>query len=287
MHNNFNQKIINSVLELITQEDDNLFPDFIRQFYSYYYSSDITLNPSFLLFIARTLFELIKEKQPKESKIQIFNTDKQDNDITKKTTIIEIINDNSPFIIDSIIITIKRHNASIYHYTNAVLNIERTQYKISNISPAQSSSNNKMSESVVYFIISQIDEESQKSLKYDIEKNLQLVSYCVNDWQLMLQYFDKALTSVRSQNNSIEEAITFLEWLKKDKFIFLGYEEYIINQNKLTLNATANLGLQRTNISNHTEIATDSLILLFDDDCAGDILDILYCVRSMFNTALV
>ncbi|CAH58043.1 NAD-glutamate dehydrogenase [Ehrlichia ruminantium] len=258
MHNNFNQKIINSVLELITQEDDNLFQDFIKQFYSYYYSSDITLNPSFLLFIARTLFELIKEKQPKESKIQIFNTDKQDNDITKKTTIIEIINDNSPFIIDSIIITIKRHNASIYHYTNAVLNIERTKHKISNISPAQSSSNNKMSESIVYFIISQIDEESQKSLKYDIEKNLQLVSYCVNDWQLMLQYFDKALTSVRSQNNTIEEAITFLEWLKKDKFIFLGYEEYIINQNKLTLNATANLGLQRTNISNHAEIATDN-----------------------------
>ena len=46
--------------------------------------------------------------------------------------------------------------------------------------------------------------------------------------------------------------------VEKDKFIFLGYEEYIINQNILTLNVEANLGLQRINTSNHIEVPTEN-----------------------------
>ncbi|ABD44603.1 glutamate/Leucine/Phenylalanine/Valine dehydrogenase family protein [Ehrlichia chaffeensis str. Heartland] len=253
MLNNFNQKIIDSVLELIKQEDDCLFKSFVKQFYSFSYDSDITLDTNFFLFIARDLYQLIKIKRPRESKVKIFNIEEQDNETISNVTIIEIINDNLPFIIDSIIIAIKKHNASIYHYTNAVLNIERKEQHIHAISPAQSCLNDETSESIVYFIISNIDKESHKSLKHDIEKNLQLVGYCVNDWKSMLHHFDSALNVMKDlYDNSIEEEITFLEWLRKDNFIFLGYEEYIVDQHKLLINTKANLGLQKTNTSDES-----------------------------------
>ena len=255
MYKNFNQKII-SVLELIEEDDDHLLKSFIKEFYSSSYDNDITLDNKFFLFIARDLYELVKMKQHNESKVKVFNTEQTDNDITKNVTIVEIINDNLPFIIDSIIITIKKHNAFIYHYTNAVLNIERKDKHIHTISSAQSCSNDETRESIVYFIISHIDEESHKSLKHEIEKNLKLVSQCVNDWKLMLQHFDSALNAMKSfHSNSIEEEITFLEWLRKDNFIFLGHEEYIVNQNKLSINNNSSLGLQKINTSD--EISKD------------------------------
>ncbi|RZB12605.1 NAD-glutamate dehydrogenase [Ehrlichia minasensis] len=247
MYKNFNQKII-SVLELIEKEDDNLLKSFIKEFYSSSYDNNITLDNNFFLFIARDLHELIKIKQHNESKVKVFNTEQKDNDITKNVTIVEIINDNLPFIIDSTIITIKKHNALIYHYTNAVLNIERKDKHIHTISSAQSCSNDGTRESIAYFIISHIDEEYHKSLKHEIEKNLKLVSQCVNDWKLMLQHFDSALNAMKSfHSNSIEEEITFLEWLRKDNFIFLGHEEYIVDQNKLLINNNSSLGLQKIN----------------------------------------
>ena len=254
MHNKFNKKIIDSVLGSITEEDDQLFKNFIKQFYSFCYDSDIALDPNFFLFIARDLYELIKIKQPGESKVKIFNIDKQDNDTTTNATVIEIINDNLPFIIDSIIITIKKHNASIYHYTNAVLNIEREKNNICTISPAKSCSTDKSSQSIVYFIINHIDEESHKLLKHDIEKNLQLVNYCVSDWKIMLQNFNEALNSIKSSHNQNVEEITFLEWLRQDNFIFLGYEEYNVSQEKLSINPQKNLGLQRVNTSDNPTI---------------------------------
>ena len=254
MHNNFNQKIIDSVLGLITEENDNLFKSFIKQFYSFSYDSDITLDTNFFLFIARDLYELIKIKQPEESKVKVFNITKQDNDTITNATIIEIINDNLPFIVDSIIITIKKHNALIYHYTNAVLNIERKENHICAISHAQSCSTDKISESIVYFIINHIDEEFHKSLKHDIEKNLQLVNYCVSDWKIMLEYFNEALNTIKSFHNQHVEEITFLEWLRQDNFIFLGHEEYIVHEGKLSINPKTNLGLQRVNTCDNSTI---------------------------------
>ncbi|ABD45404.1 NAD-glutamate dehydrogenase family protein, truncation [Ehrlichia chaffeensis str. Arkansas] len=56
MLNNFNQKIIDSILELIKQEDDCLFKSFVKQFYSFSYDSDITLDTNFFLFITRDLY---------------------------------------------------------------------------------------------------------------------------------------------------------------------------------------------------------------------------------------
>ncbi|KJV68717.1 NAD-glutamate dehydrogenase [Candidatus Neoehrlichia procyonis] len=246
----FNNKVIDSILLSLEQDKgnkNNLLKNFIKKFYNFSYSSDVKLSSKFLLYLAQDLLNFISKRTLNESKVKIFNINNKDI-IQENLTIIETVTNNLPFIIDSINITLKKHNLSIYHCTNAVLNIERSNNTIVNILQTQPYANDTTNESVAYFIVNNIDENTQVILKSDIEKTLKAVNHCVKDWHLMLNRLNTILNNLKI-NNSHQEICKFLEWAQSDNFVFLGYEEYIENNGKLVINNSSNLGLQRINVT--------------------------------------
>ncbi|QXK92060.1 NAD-glutamate dehydrogenase [Neoehrlichia mikurensis] len=244
----FNNKVIDSMLLLLEQDNSNshnLLKNFIKKFYNFSYSSDVELSINFLLYSVKDLFDFIKERAKNESKVRIFNINNKDI-IQENLTIIETINNNIPFIIDSIIIILKKYNLSIYHYTNAVLNIKRENDVIVDILKTQSCANDKTNESIAYFIVNTIDKNTQAILKSDIKKTLTAVHQCVQDWHLMLDHINVILNNLKT-NNSHQEICQFLKWIQNDNFVFLGYEEYVAKNEKLVITNSSSLGLQKIN----------------------------------------
>ncbi len=255
MYSNYGigNQVINSVLKLLNLEKGEYkLKEFVKHFYSLFYNSNLKINDKFLLYLAKDVYQFIFNRNIGESKIRIFNIDNIP-EIEGKFTIIELVNDNMPFLVDSIINTIKAHNLSICHYINSILNISRKEGVIEQICHLKDEGDDKIKEAVMYIMLKRIDDDFITVLKNDLQKTLAAVKCCVEDWSVVLQKLDEAIDDMHLiKTKETEEICLFLNWLKNNNFIFLGYKEYFYSQqkNQLISDDAKNLGLQKISHGN-------------------------------------
>ncbi|WP_349968158.1 NAD-glutamate dehydrogenase [Wolbachia endosymbiont of Armadillidium arcangelii] len=244
------------------QKEKEKIKEFIKYFYNFVYNSDLKVNDKFLLYIAEDAYNFILKKEKEGSKLAVNNV----NDISGiegNFTIIKITNDDIPFLVDSIIATIKSHDLTICYYSNSIINVQRKDSLIDKIYLLEEG--NGIKESVVYVIIKGISDSFVDTLKESLQKTLKAVNCAVKDWHLMLQKLDEVLE--QPESNAVNR--DFLAWLKNNNFVFLGYQEYIANKDeKLVPSDEKNLGLMRA-----SEEYQDSLIF-------SENLNSLYILRS-------
>ncbi|QJC27660.1 NAD-specific glutamate dehydrogenase [Anaplasma platys] len=222
--------VVASVIEALGRESqegskDHLFKSFIEKFYNFSYSTDMELTGEFLLKVARGLYEFIKKRKPGESLVRVYET-QGPNFPDEALTIIETANDNLPFIVDSVMIAIKKHVLPIYHYTNAVLNIDRDEDGvISEVQVTKANADDREGESVVYFVVGKTDEEQRKKLAEEVKNALQAVTCCVSDWQVILERIS-LLANDLEKDPACAEICSLLRWMRADNYVFMGYEEY-------------------------------------------------------------
>lgn len=188
---------------------------------------------------------------------------------------IKIANDDMPFLIDSVIAIIKSHNLIICYYSNSINNIKRKDGLIDEIYSLEES--NGVKESVIYVIIKGISDSFVDTLKESVQKTLKAVNCILKDWHLMLKKFDEAKSLLfaiehPASNAGVTPGKDFLDWLKNSNFVFLGYQEYIAdNDEKLVCDSKKDLGLR---------VGQSTLILSAN-------LDSLYILRSDSPSAYI
>lgn len=250
---NVSTEVIQSLLELTNQEGDEKLREFIKYFYNFVYNSDLKLNDKFLLHIAKDAYHFISKKEKDESKLTICNINNIPG-LEGNFTTIKIVNDNMPFLVDSIIANIRSHNLTICYYSNSIINVKRKNDLIDDIcSLGEGEGNTK--ESVIYIIIKGISDSFVDTLRESLHKTLKAVNYAVKDWKPMLRKLDEAKNKLCSLKEadihvpgsySIDQVKDFLIWLKNDNFVFLGYQECTPNQEgRLVPKNEENLGLIR------------------------------------------
>ncbi|QOD38399.1 NAD-glutamate dehydrogenase [Candidatus Wolbachia massiliensis] len=267
-----------SLFKLISRENQKekeKIKEFIKYFYNFVYNSDLKINDGFLLYIAEDAYNFILKKEREESELRVSNV----NDIPGiegDFTVIKVTNDDMPFLVDSVIATIKSHNLTICYYSNSIINIKRKDGLVDKIYSLEESNGTK--ESVIYVVIKGISESFVDTLKESLRKTLKAVNCVVKDWRLMLQKLDEAKNELCSviqaaeagpTSHTADQVIDFLNWLQNNNFVFLGYQECIPDEDgKLVPSGEENLGLMRAN-----EEYQNVLIPCVD-------LDHLYILRS-------
>ncbi|AGJ99668.1 MULTISPECIES: NAD-glutamate dehydrogenase [unclassified Wolbachia] len=266
------------------QQDKEKIKKFIKYFYSFVYKSDLKANDKFLLYIVNDAYNFVSQKEKDESKLVVSNIDDIPG-IEGDFTTIKITNDDMPFLVDSVIATIKSHNLTICYYSNSIINIKRKDGLIDEIYSLEES--NGVKESVIYVIIKGISDSFVDTLKESLQKTLKAVNCVVKDWHLMLKKLDEAsLSVIPVLDTGIQEKDTwipvsrtgmtpdrnqeqkdFLVWLKNNNFVFLGYQEYIAGKDeKLVCDSKKDLGLMRVGQSTLIPSANlDSLYILRSD----------------------
>ncbi|WP_019222970.1 NAD-glutamate dehydrogenase [Bartonella rattaustraliani] len=132
----------------------------------------------------------------------------------KPITVITLVNDNKPFLLDSILNVFNQHKNHIYLIAHPVLERDSGQ-RIS----------------LMQIHIEPLNKQQIKKLKDELNLVLEQVNAAVQDWQPMLEEVKKHIhtyqTSLPTQyKQEGEKAIEFLHWLMNDNFIFLGMRTY-------------------------------------------------------------
>jgi glutamate dehydrogenase len=209
-----------------------LYAAFISKFYRYIPADYVTSEaPELFNDIAKEAFGFFEIRVPTERKLLIEDSSiKHDPAIT-----ILLINDNKPFIVDSLntlLTTLSLQPKFIFHPVIACTRDEQGNIK----SIENHTQDSRLESLVVMKILGKFEKDYLQSLEKQINKILDQVG-AVNDiWQGSLSHiinlaknFEQNLEYYENLGLPVKESIDFLHWLCNHNFTFLGKVDFDIN----------------------------------------------------------
>jgi glutamate dehydrogenase len=177
------------------------------------------------------MLEFIRVRRPGSPSVRVFNPSTEQNGWESTHTVVDIITDDMPFLVDSVGIAITQANLVAHTAIHPVYNIERDPGgHVLSLSP-EGGGKGRI-ESVMHFEVDRIGEPAERTrLEHCIRNALGDVAACVGDWKAMREKMLAIAEGMNEQNapvgaEGIAEAKEFLRWVADDHFTFLGYREY-------------------------------------------------------------
>lgn len=184
--------------------------------------------------IAHSFFEFVQEKSADEPKLRVFNPSDESHGWSSHHTIIEIVNNDGPFLVDSVVLALSAMGISAQLIVHPVMFVERDNK--GRISSLQREGGARVkAESLMHV---EVDFQRQAPQLERIEKairaGLDELHYAVRDWKPMVAAAREIASELSSTHadmspDEVEELSAFLNWLADDHFTFLGYREYVIS----------------------------------------------------------
>jgi glutamate dehydrogenase len=164
--------------------------------------------------------------------LRIFNPTEKRHGYTSLYTIIEMVNDNMPFLVDSVAAAINRHGLAIHVTVHPVIRVRRdARGRLKEVLPEEDGGQN---ESFIRFNVDkETDQQVLSILEHEIYKVLGDVRAAVTDWAKMRGRMYEAITALEkgpigADDMLMNETEDLLKWLVDDHFTFLGYREYAL-----------------------------------------------------------
>ncbi|HEX2655588.1 MAG TPA: NAD-glutamate dehydrogenase [Xanthobacteraceae bacterium] len=183
---------------------------------------------------AEEAWVFLKERKPGEPKIRFESRDRPIGAASTKTvSIIEIINDDMPFLLDSIMNELAEQGIEIRLVVHPIFAVERDAagalLGFHGEGPAVGHTSR---ESFIHVHVERIDDKArQNEITTGLSQVLADVRGCVADWHAMMTRVGEMIADLRNNPPSLPveetaEAVQFLEWLVGNNFTFLGVREY-------------------------------------------------------------
>lgn len=149
-------------------------------------------------------------------------------------TVVTVVNDNMPFLFDSILGEITDSAGEATLVTHPVILVRHGKDGVEEIlgeGGPHKGDQNADRLSVVHVHVKALSDEQAAGLEERLRKVLAQVHAAVSDWKQMLARLDHAISEFRYgeiplEKDAVAEAIAFLEWLRDDNFTFLGMREF-------------------------------------------------------------
>ena len=226
------------------------FQQFMLKFYAGVTPEDLLdRRPESLFAMALSIWRFAANRAPGTAKVQAFNPTVEESGWHDRHTVIEIVNDDMPFLVDSVTAELTRQGREITMLVHPVMTIERE------LAGARSAQGLGYMESYMYL---EVDQQTVPEVLQQIEAGITSVladaRTTFEDWQPMVTRLRDAVAWLQAHPgpadaDDVREAIDFLEWLADDNFTFLGFREYALAERGGALHAvtepSAGLGLLR------------------------------------------
>ncbi|TVQ83055.1 MAG: NAD-glutamate dehydrogenase [Micavibrio sp.] len=176
-----------------------------------------------------------------QHKIRVYNSTEAAHGWQAGNTIIEVVNDDMPFLIDSIAAELVHHNFQISFLFHPVFTVKRksdgTLVDIYGGS-GQEAEEGTQHESFVHIQLEQfLPEKACGHLEKHLSRILDDVRSATGDWKKMLSRLREVIRETEEivtagDIEDGEEAVEFLEYIHKNNFTLLGYREYSFSEDK-------------------------------------------------------
>ncbi|RUR13195.1 NAD-glutamate dehydrogenase [Legionella sp. km772] len=248
--------VIEKIKHSMAGDQSKFCAEFAEQFYGTVALEDLLAWDIDDLYGAVVNFwSLISERKPHETKIHIYNPDFERHGWQTTHTVVEVICDDMPFLVDSMRMVINRMGLSshlIVHMGGIKVKRDK-QNKISEVLPrnGKNTSSSVINEAPIFM---QIDRQTDPEVLDKLYKNLQRAlddnRIVVEDWEKMRAEVKEAITELNNvadvlDANEVQETKALLHWIEDHHFTFLGMRDYelVKKENDTLLQAIPNTGL--------------------------------------------
>jgi glutamate dehydrogenase len=166
----------------------------------------------------------------------------------KTIAVIEIVNDDMPFLVDSVMGEIADRKLTVRLVAHPVFGVRRDGPKLTAMEAARGG--DSVRESFIHIHSEPLDADACAALISALGDVLGEVRCAVQDWRPMLDRVRGVIGDLKANPpplavEDIAEAIQFLEWLLADHFTFLGMRDYRLHGDALEPDHETALGVMR------------------------------------------
>ena len=187
-------------------------------------------------------YEFMKRRQEGQIKLKVFNPTKLQDGFTSKHTVIELTQNDMPFVVDSLLMELNRRGLTIHFilHNGAVPVVRNGKGEITEI--LEHANSQSAMEANVYIEVDYQETEAElMTLQDGLFAVLSDVTLAVKDFKEMRENMSEVATHFPDKG----ETATFLEWLCNNHFTFLGYVSYKREGSALKRDPYTSLGLMR------------------------------------------
>jgi len=190
-------------------------------------------DPAALRHAARLAAAALKRHRRGENVIAIDNDPALQHQ-GRAITAITVINDNMPFLFDSISGEVNETAGEPSLVLHPVLYVKHGRGGVAAIvgdAGGGKADPGADRVSLIHVHVPRLPARDCEALRERLEHILRQVRLAVRDWKPMLARLDQAITDLRYlptplERAAVDEAVAFLEWLRDNNFTFLGMREY-------------------------------------------------------------
>ncbi len=178
---------------------------------------------------AASLWQFFRKRGEAGPKIRVFDPDPEQDGWQSTHTVIEIVNDDMPFLVDSVVSALNVMKVPVLLLIHPVVRVIRdgggTVRRIGDEVPEA------QTESLLHVEITQQPAERHEEIAGRLRQVLGRVREAVEDWRPMVARLERQVEHLEAAPppiapEELAEGLDFLSWLLHDHFTFLGYREY-------------------------------------------------------------
>ena len=189
-----------------------------------------------------------------QSLVRIFNPDPERDGFESPHTLVMIVTDDMPFLVDSVGIVFTRAELGVHLIVHPVIEVRRDgRGRLVDLGSNGASAAHAESWQL-YEIDRQTDPQQIQKLQQQIETTLGDVRLVVQDWKPMRERAGGLISSLEQDPpplpaDELSEARHLLAWMEERHFVFLGYRYYTLErgpaEDRLLPDSKSSLGILR------------------------------------------
>ena len=209
---------------------------FVGHFFKRVAEDDIAARPTETwAALLRGLLDFVRVRKPGQPAVRVFNPTRDDNGWESTHTVVEIVTEDMPFLVDSVSIAAQASHLLLHGVIHPVYFVARDPggHMLSlAVDDAGRGKSAALAESVMHVEVDRLAEPAElKHLQQALVASLHDVACSVEDWSAMRVKMREIAESLGSKKlplsaEGVAEAQEFLRWAAEDHFTFLGYREY-------------------------------------------------------------
>jgi glutamate dehydrogenase len=222
---------------------------FIEQLYGNAVPDDVVrYAPEDLATLAARAYDFMAERMVGAPKIRCETVKLAHSGDGNLVTVVEIVNDDMPFLVDSVMSEIAEWKPEIRLVAHPVFGVRRTGNKLTAIDTPDATDTR---ESFIHIHLGPIADDTCGEVERALQTVLGEVRLAVLDWRAMRERVNANIAELKANPpplpvDEIAETIQFLQWLLADNFTFLGLRDYNVDGQSLQPDFDGALGIMRS-----------------------------------------
>ncbi|MEW9898522.1 NAD-glutamate dehydrogenase [Chitinivorax sp. PXF-14] len=209
-------------------------PPFLDQYYQLVAAEDLQSREAIDWYgAALAHFQFGMQRKPGELKLRAYNPNFAEDNWQTSHTVVEIVNDDMPFLVDSVSLVLQRLGLNMHLIVHPIFDAVRdAKGTLTGLDIAGS-----QPESWIHVEIDRVSSRTQlDDIVAALRTSLTQLHACVEDWPAMAERVGDVLAELKQNDKQapaiVADACAYLGWLQDDHFVFLGYRDYELTHDK-------------------------------------------------------